>query len=85
MVMMPARKMIARAILVAGRVAMMIGVIGLIVMHDVDGKNARAFMFVERHEGRAVLDLVGRLGRCHRGKEYHQRDAKRRDHTVQPG
>ena len=81
--MMSAGEMIAGAIFVIRRVAMMIGVIGLVVMHDIYRKNAGRFMFVECHESGAVLYLIGRLGRCHRRVEYRQRDAERRDQTIQ--
>ena len=65
-VMMSAGEMIAGAIFVIRRVAMMIRVVGLIVMHDVYGKNAGAFMFMESHESGAMLNLIGRFGRYHR-------------------
>lgn len=86
MMMMSARQMVgARSFVIGRRIVMMIGMLVVTVMHRVERKITDIAMVVRDHEGRAVLDLVGRLRRHRRCIGDHQRDAERRDQTVEKG
>lgn len=85
MVMMAAGEMIARLAFIVRRVAMVIGVIVMAVMHGFDGETAETIMFVCHHQGGSMLQLVGRFCRQSRRVKQHERDAERRDQTVKSG
>lgn len=82
MMVMPACSQITGLVLTVRRVFMMLGVRVMMIMHGVERETFGAAMFVRDHQGRCVLDLIGRFCRHSCGIDDHQQGAKRCGQTV---
>lgn len=85
MMMMTAAEMVVGLIPDIGRIVIMRGRFVMTVMHGIHRETVEPIMVMRHHEGRRMLDLIGRLRRDSCRIEHHQRDAERRDEAVRNG